>query len=390
MDSSYLRTSLLDPLLVIVVVMLIAAPFAAPKTLVDESPVQEFMGFTGSHPFQESTGRSSSFSGSIAYAAITLSPSSSDNLKRMDASPRFDHRGAHMQVKHISALPGVAAGALPISAQNKLEMDVTSLPTRTRVAENPLWSSVYCTYRGIELASRFTTATLASKLVVIPQVSVWSPSCDLQSFSKALCSPVVAEVLKVQALCSPLAEVEKPELFAVYVTGLKFENAFKRNDVNYKALCSPRNWAEVSKVPALCSPRNWAEVEKLELLAVHVTGLKFENALARNDVNYRTLCSPCVVQAKVSKSLLYGDEGIECVTTLMNSAMTSTRYDWKSIPQYGKFFVCRLTLISATSVVWNSSGSATVYGLRLTDHRNFFPEPSLRKGAKWNPQPEHM
>ena len=37
-----------------------------------------------------------------------------------------------------------------------------------------------------------------------------------------------------------------------------------------------------------------------------------------------------------------------------------------------------------------SSGSATAYGLRLTDHRNFFQEPSLRKGAKWNPQPEHM
>ena len=344
MDSSYLRTFVIDAWLVIVIAMLIAAPFAA------------------------------------------LSSSSSDNLKGMDSSSRFDHRGAHMQVQHISAARGVVAGALTISAHYKFDMDLTSF--LWNAAGNPLWSSVYCTYRGIELASRFTTATLASSLVVVPQVSVWSPSCDLQSFSKALCSPVVAEVLKVQALCSPLAEVEKPELFAVYVTGLKFENALKRNDVNYKALCSPRNWAEVSKVPALCSPRNWAEVEKLELLAVHVTGLKFENALTRNDVNYRTLCSPCVVQARVSRSL----EGIECVTTLMNSAMTSTRYDWKSIPQYGKFFVCRLTLISATSVVWNSSGSATVYGLhvRLTDHRNFFPEPSLRKGAKWNPQPEHM
>ena len=84
MDSSYLRTSLLDPLLVIVVVMLIAAPFAAPKTLVDESPVQEFMGFTGSHPFQESTGRSSSFSGSMAYATDTLAPLSSVSFKKMD------------------------------------------------------------------------------------------------------------------------------------------------------------------------------------------------------------------------------------------------------------------------------------------------------------------
>ena len=143
MDSSYLRTFVIDAWLVIVVVMFIAAPFAASyPTLVGESPVQEFMGFTGSHPFQESTGRSSSFSGSIAYAAITLSPSSSDNLKRMDASPRFDHRGAHMQVKHISATR-VAAGALIISAHYKLEMNVTSLPTRTKVAENPLWSSIY-------------------------------------------------------------------------------------------------------------------------------------------------------------------------------------------------------------------------------------------------------
>ena len=106
--------------------------------------------------------------------------------------------------------------------------------------------------------------------------------------------------------------------------------------------------------------------------------------LAQNKFRMNVASLLRVTEENPSRSLLYGDEGIECVTTLMNSA------DWKSIPQYGKFFVCRLTLISATSVVWNSSGSATVYGLRLTDHRNFFPEPSLRKGAKWNPQPEHM
>jgi hypothetical protein len=97
-----------------------------------------------------------------------------------------------------------------------------------------------------------------------------------------------------------------------------------------------------------------------------------------------------VTEENPSRSLIYGDEGIECVTTLMSSVVTSTRYDWQSIPQYGEFFVCRLNLISATSVAWNSSGSETVYGLWPTDHRNFFPEPSLRKGAKWNPQPEHM
>jgi len=97
-----------------------------------------------------------------------------------------------------------------------------------------------------------------------------------------------------------------------------------------------------------------------------------------------------VTEENPSRSLLYGDEGIECVTTLMSSVVTSATYDWQSIPQYGEFFVCRLNLISATSVAWNSSGSETVYGLRPTDHRNFFPEPSLRKGAKWNPQPEHM
>ena len=152
MDSSYLRTSLIDALFVFIVAMFIAAPFAASyPTLVGESPVQEFRG--------------------------------------MDSSSRFDHRGAHMQVQHISAARGVAAGALPISAHYKFDMDLTSF--LWNAAGNPLWSSVYCTYRGIELASRFTTATLASKLVVIPQVSVWSPSCDLQSFSKALCSPVV-------------------------------------------------------------------------------------------------------------------------------------------------------------------------------------------------------
>jgi thiol-disulfide isomerase/thioredoxin len=160
-----------------------------------------------------------------------------------------------MQVKHISAARGVTAGALPISAHYKFDMDLTSF--LWNAAGNPLWSSVYCTYRGIELASRFTTATLASKLVVIPQVSVWSSSGDLQSFSKALCSPcvVLAKVLKVPAvLCSPCeAEVDKLELFA-----------------------------KVLKVQALCSPL--AEVEKLELFAVHVTGLKFENALERNDV----------------------------------------------------------------------------------------------------------
>ena len=82
-------TSLMDALFVFTVAMFIAAPFAAQyPTLVGESPVQEFMGFTGSHPFQESTGRSSSFSGSIAYATITLSLSSSDNFKSMGPCSR--------------------------------------------------------------------------------------------------------------------------------------------------------------------------------------------------------------------------------------------------------------------------------------------------------------
>jgi hypothetical protein len=213
-------------------------------------------------------------------------------------------------------------------------MDLTSF--LWNAAGNPLWSSVYCTYRGIELASRFTTATLASKLVVIPQVSVWSSSGDLQSFSKALCSPVVAEVLKVQALCSPLAEVEKPELFAVHVTGLKFENALERNDVK-----EITEFCDFMDGP---SSRVWNVASPL-----HVT------------------------EENPSRSLLYGDEGIGCVTTLMSSVVTSTRYDWQSIPQYGEFFVCRLNLISATSVAYNSSGSEIVYGLRPTDHRNFFP-----------------
>ena len=70
------------------------------------------------------------------------------------------------------------------------------------------------------------------------------------------------------------------------------------------------------------------------------------------------------------------------VTTLVNSVVKSTRYDWKSIPKYGEFFVCRLNLISATSAAWNS-GSETVY-------RNFFPEPSLGKGETWNPHPQQM
>ena len=83
-----------------------------------------------------------------------------------------------------------------------------------------------------------------------------------------------------------------------------------------------------------------------------------------------------VTEENPSRSLLYGDEGIECVTTLVNSVVT-TRYDWKSIPKYGEFFVCRLNLISTTvtSVAWNS-GSETAL-VRPTDHQNFFPEPSL-------------
>ena len=93
-----------------------------------------------------------------------------------------------------------------------------------------------------------------------------------------------------------------------------------------------------------------------------------------------------VTEENPSRSLLYGDEGIECVTTLMSSAVTSTKYDRQPIPQYGEFFVCRLNLISATSVAWNSSGSETVYGLRITGISSQNP-PSVLKGAKWNPQP---
>jgi len=85
-----------------------------------------------------------------------------------------------------------------------------------------------------------------------------------------------------------------------------------------------------------------------------------------------------VTEENPSRSLLYGDEGIECVTTLMSSAVTSTKYDRQPIPQYGEFFVCRLNLISATSVAWNSSGSETVYGLRITGISSQNP-PSVRE-----------
>jgi hypothetical protein len=192
----------------------------------------------------------------------------------------------------------------------------------------------------------------------------------------------VAEVLKVHALCSPdyWTEVEKPELFAVHVTGLKFENALERNDVKeITEFCDCMDGSPSSV---------WCPTMFTTLLFKYSEQSAF--ILAQNKFRMNVASLLRVTEENPSRSLLYGDEGIECVTTLMNSAMTSTRYGWKSIPQYGKCFVCRLTLISATSVAWNSSGSETVYGLRPTDHRNFFPEPSLRKGAKWNPQPEHM
>ena len=180
MDSSYRRTSLMDTLFVFTVAMFIAAPFAASyPTLVGESPVQEFIGSTGSHPFQESTGRSSSFSGSIAYmyATITLSLSSSDNLKRMDSSSRFDHRVAHMQVKHISAARGVTAGALPISAHYKFDMDLTSF--LWNAAGNPLWSSVYCTsssHLGLQLQPLQVSSSSYLKFQFARHLATFNPS----------------------------------------------------------------------------------------------------------------------------------------------------------------------------------------------------------------------
>ena len=266
-----------------------------------------------------------------------------------------------MQVQHISAARGVAAGALPISAHYKFDMDLTSF--LWNAAGNPLWSSVYCTYRGIELASRFTTATLASKLVVIPQVSVWSPSCDLQSFSKALCSPVVAEVLKVHALCSShcWTEVETPELFAVYVTGLKFENALERNDV--KEITEFCDFMDGSPSSVWCP----AVFVTLLLKSSKQSALFI---LAQNKFRMNIASPLRVTEENPSRSLLYGDEGIECchgavVNVVVNNAMKSTRYDWKSIPQYGEFPVrCRPL--------------------------NFFPEPSLGKGAKWKHRVKHV
>ena len=192
----------------------------------------------------------------------------------------------------------------------------------------------------------------------------------------------MAEVLKVHALCSPdyWTEVEKPELFAVHVTGLKFENALERNDVKeITEFCDCMDGSPSSV---------WCPTMFTTLLFKYSEQSAF--ILAQNKFRMNVASLLHVTEENPSRSLLYGDEGIECVTTLMSSVVTSTRYDWQSIPQYGEFFVCRLNLISAASVAWNSSGSETVYGLRPTDHRNFFPEPSLRKGAKWNPQPEHM
>ena len=97
-----------------------------------------------------------------------------------------------------------------------------------------------------------------------------------------------------------------------------------------------------------------------------------------------------VTEENPSRSLLYGDEGIECchgevVNVVVNNAMKSTRYDWKSIPQYGECFVYRLNLISEKHAAWNSG--ETAYGVRPTDYLrcrplNFFLKPSRVTGAK--------
>ena len=161
MDSSYRRTSLMDTLFVFTVAMFIAAPFAAPyPTLVGESPVQEFMGFTGSHPFQESTGRSSSFSGSIAYATITLSLSSSDNFKSMDPCSRVVREQQSAESSFFAFAPAPLSS---LSSDKFKPMDSLSRVSRDKQI----------------VVSTSDSATLASKLVVLPQVSVWSPSCDL-------------------------------------------------------------------------------------------------------------------------------------------------------------------------------------------------------------------
>ena len=260
---------------------------------------------------------------------------------RVAENPRWSSvyytRGAELATQSKTAIPvgridvctssatlHVAEYALTVSAYYKSEMNMTSF--LLNAAENPRWSSVYCT-RGIELAPRLTNATLAERIVI--------------GISSSATLNVVAGVLpnsthykfEMDLTSFPLMAAAKPSGYSLF-----YERVIELATLVTSA--GNPSWSsfvydrgiELAPLISSAGKPSWSSF-------IYERGIIEPATLPSSATS--TKPSPAHCEAFLSTSLidrvLYGPM-TTVLNTLLHYDVKSTRYDWKSIPDHGNFF----------------------------------------------------
>jgi hypothetical protein len=266
--------------------------------------------------------------------------------------------------RHISAaLYGVAEGALIISAHYKFEMDLTSF--LLIAAGNPRWSSLYCT-RGIELAPRLTNATPAEHIGVGKSSAAHAEGVLINSAHYKF---------EMDLTSFSLRAAEKPPGYSLF-----YERVIELATLSSSA-------AKPSWSSSICD--RGLELAPLTSTAGKPSWSSFvcERGSTAEHYEPQTQFS-CVIEPAtlLQPATSLKTSAVLCsplTTVLMKYNVKSTRYEWKSIPDDGNFFVytvlstkifSRLIFISAQSL-----GGAP----RSSCDAAFVPVPSLVSGVEW-------
>ena len=260
---------------------------------------------------------------------------------RVAENPRWSSvyytRGAALATQSTTAIPvgridvctssatlHVAEYALTVSAYYKSEMNMTSF--LLNAAENPRWSSVYCT-RGIELAPRLTNATLAERLVigisssatldvvagVLPNSTHYKFEMDLTSFPlMAAAKPSGYSLFyeRVIELATLVTSAGNPSWSSfVYDRGIELAPLISSaGKPSWSSFIYERGIIEPATLPSSAT-------------STKPSPAHCEAFLSTSSID-RVLCGPMIT----------------VLNTLLHYDVKSTRYNWKSIPDHGIFF----------------------------------------------------
>ena len=268
--------------------------------------------------------------------------------------------------RHISAaLYDVAEGALIISAHYKFEMDLTSC--LLIAAGNPRWSSFYCK-RGIELATRLTNATPAEHIVI------GNSSAALDVAAGVLTNSAHYK-FEMDLTSFPLIAAAKPS-WSSFVSDRGIELASLTESAvkpSWSSFVCERG-LELAPLTSTAGKPSWSSfVGERGSTAEHYEPQKQFSCV----IEPATLLQPAT--SLKTSAVLCGP----LTTVLMKYDVKSTRYEWKSIPDDGNFFVYTVLSTKIFSRLFFISAQRLGGAPRSSCDAAFVPVPSLVSGVEW-------